>query len=307
MKTNPQAKQPVLKNAGSAADKAERVVVLTLSALKLDPEIQCRADGVNQKTVEHYEKRMKAGDDFPALDAVQTAKDYLLADGFQRHAAALLAGFTSFKVRIHPGTRRDAVELAITKNLPHGRQFSSKDKRRVVEQALKYFTGRSDGTIAELCHVSQSYVSRIHRQLRTVLSCEGGQARMGRDGKIRKMPLSGTVIRRSSEQKAAPKVSGSNSKFGGVPESRVDKTASKQESQPGLSKDGSPRASVSGVFDELRHLLSVVECELNSRAPVTNISLEQLILNLATAVSLLGNRSATPGEVATLLGFLAKS
>lgn len=301
MKTKTQSENTNLANAevkqvGATMGRMERVVDLPLSALKLDPEIQCREKGVDPKTVERYADRMKAGDLFPELEAVEDGNDNLLADGFQRHAAALLAGFTSFKVRIRPGTRRDAVELAVTINLKHGRQFNPKDNRRAVQQLLKHSPDRSDGAIAEMCYVSQSYVSRIHRQLRTVLSCEGGKARIGRDGRKRKPPQKNTPINESTQQshvkdEVAPATAGSTHGY----------VASEQD-QPQTQS-----ATVSGSAASVEHrLLSFVERELLALSPGQAVSsLAKPLLHLSMACNMIGNRQAGPGELAWLFESLA--
>jgi hypothetical protein len=259
---------PEAKPAGATTDPRIRVVVLPLSALKLDPTIQCRANGVNQGTVKRYAERMKAGDKFPPLEAVQDGNVMLLADGWHRYEAALLAGFKSFEVRIRPGTRGDAVELAIRLNLPHGRPLAGQDTRRRVELALHELRDRSDGYIADLCKVTQSYVSRIHRRLRPVLSCS--EKRRGLDGKVRKLP---------------------------------QKTAGSPSTPPAMA-DGASSSSIAStgatVLEDDQSLISFVEQARN-----TNPGLAQLLLDLSAASSMIGNRPALPGELAGLLRRIA--
>ncbi|HEV7927030.1 MAG TPA: hypothetical protein VGR14_16860 [Verrucomicrobiae bacterium] len=159
-------------------------IILPLSDIKVDTSIQCRVS-INRKTVDDYAACMKNGDIFPPVDAFIVEGSNLLADGFQRIDAARQAGFQSISVRIRQGTRKDAVKFAIAANRAHGVRLSNKDKRRSVQLSFDELEDLSDGAIAQLVGVSQPFVSKLHRQLKTVLS---SSARTGRDGKKRGLP-----------------------------------------------------------------------------------------------------------------------
>lgn len=283
-----------------ADNNSEQTVVLPLSALKLDPEIQCRMNGVSQRIVQLYSDRMKAGDDLGPLDVVEVGTELLVADGFHRHAAAMLAGLESFRIRIRRGTRSDAIELAIRRNLPHGRQFAPKDRRRMVEQALKYCGEKSDGAIAEMCQVSQSYVSRIHRQLRTLLSSEGPQATIGRDGKKRRPPQKRASIGPSGQQFCFPEK--------GARVSVPKQTRGARAAPQGAPTPTNPvPVNNSPCSDTDQRLLRLVERELFALPPGSDVSLiAQCLLDLSMACNLMGNRRPSPGELERVFGWLAE-
>jgi hypothetical protein len=65
------------------------------------------------------------------------------------------------------------------------------DKRRSVEVALSEFGNLSDREIGKICAVSNVFVSGLRNQLLTVNSSP--VARLGADGKIRKMPAKQAV------------------------------------------------------------------------------------------------------------------
>jgi ParB-like chromosome segregation protein Spo0J len=158
-------------------------IVLPLSEIKVDASIQCRAS-INRTVVSEYAQRIKAGDIFPPLDLFDIDGEKCPVDGFHRIEAAKEAGRESISVRIHQGTRKDAVRYAIAANRAHGLRFSNKDKHKAVELALQELPDKSDGAIAEMVGVSQPFVSKLSRELKTVLGSAGGP-KVGRDGRKR--------------------------------------------------------------------------------------------------------------------------
>jgi len=157
---------------------------LRLSEIVLDSDLQSRAE-VNMATVGEYTERMQAGDKFPPIDVFAIDGVYHLAGGVHRHLAAQKAGLDSFQVKVHQGTRTDAVKFAIKDNCAHGLPRTNKDKRRTIQLAIVELSDLSDHVIAEICKVSQPFVSALRRELKTEFSCA---KRTGRDGKQRKMP-----------------------------------------------------------------------------------------------------------------------
>jgi uncharacterized ParB-like nuclease family protein len=157
-------------------------VSLKLDLLTLDPSIQSRI-GVNEAQVEIYMERMLAGDVFPPLVVFNIDGHLLVADGCHRYRAACKAGFANFQVEVRHGTRTDAIKHALQANTSHGLPRTNADKNRGVRMALSEFPGLSDGALADLVRVSQAFVSKIRRELKTVLS---SGKRTGRNGKIYK-------------------------------------------------------------------------------------------------------------------------
>jgi len=67
----------------------------------------------------------------------------------------------------------------------HGLRRTNADKRRAVEIALREFPNLSSAELARVCAVSHTLVDKVRPQPATVA---GSEARLGADGKIRKMP-----------------------------------------------------------------------------------------------------------------------
>jgi hypothetical protein len=218
--------------SGEPTPKAN-VVALPLAAIKADPDIQSRA-GLKKKTVDAYAERMKAGDKFPPLDVFDVDGVLLLADGFHRQSAAQLAGRESVEVVVHGGSRRDAIKFGIEANLCNGLAFTNKDKHHYVRLMLREFSALSDGAVAAICKVSQPFVSKVRRQLKTVL---GSQKRIGRDGKKRKLPR-----QCASAKKERPKIETANLK-GNSPASAAKQNVDEEDHQktrrPAASKPAS--------------------------------------------------------------------
>src|SRR5579862_9238098 len=146
---------------GGIRNEGRHSVILNnrrLSEIVLDSGLQSRAK-VNMATVGEYTERMKAGDKFPPIDVFDVNGVYLLAGGVHRLLAAQKAGLDSFQVQVHHGSRADAVKFAIEDNCAHGLPRTNKDKRRAVQLAITDLSGLSDHVIAEICKVSQPFVS----------------------------------------------------------------------------------------------------------------------------------------------------
>jgi len=176
----PPGEQPRPEEAQSQSEAVE----LPLSEITPDAGLQCRAS-LNRRTVAEYAECVTAGDTFPPVTVFDIDDDYLLADGFHRVAAAKQAKRETIAVAIKQGNRRGALKFAILANTAHGLRFSNADKKRVVELALTEFPTLSAGLVADMCRVSQPFVSRVRRKLKPVL---GSTTTTGKDGKNRKPP-----------------------------------------------------------------------------------------------------------------------
>jgi hypothetical protein len=94
---------------------------------------------------------------------------------------------------VRQGGRKDALRFALGANHKHGLRRTNGDKRRAVEMAVAEFGNLSDGLLAEMCGVSQPFVSNIRHQLITVMS---SKPRLGRDGKLRGKAPAGVSAQR---------------------------------------------------------------------------------------------------------------
>ena len=173
--------------------------VLDLESLRLDGGTQPR-ERLDDETLEEYVTRMQAGEDaqrrtrvldpdgqpWPSLVVFQDGDTYWLADGFHRAEAAQRAGITQFQARVHRGTQRDAIKHSLGVNATHGKRRTNEDKRRAVERALldEEWSLFSDNKIAQMCKVSQPFVSKQRKVLAESGEIEQSTTRVGRDGEI---------------------------------------------------------------------------------------------------------------------------
>lgn len=90
---------------------------------------------------------------------------YFLADGFHRFEAARQSDFKDIECEIITGDERAAFKHALGCNSEHGLRRTNADKRRTVGLAFadKELSQYSDNRIAQLCAVSQDFVSNLRK------------------------------------------------------------------------------------------------------------------------------------------------
>lgn len=125
---------------------------------------------------------------FPPIVVFHDGQTHWLADGFHRVTAARRMLLTAVPADIRQGTRRDAVLYAAGANADHGLQRTNKDKERAVKHLLQdeEWGKWSTTKIADVCHVSKSFVSELRRSLfganseeyRTYVDKHGNVSRM---------------------------------------------------------------------------------------------------------------------------------
>ena len=152
---------------------------LALDDLILDPNLNLR-DRLDEFTVERY---AEAWQRLPPVTVYEVEGRWLLADGFHRHAAAVLLGKASIRAEVREGTFPDALDFVSSVNLFHGLPLTRAERRRAVEVKLRLHHDWSDRRMAEELAVSRELVAKTRRGL-----IEGGQipnnpGRVGADGK----------------------------------------------------------------------------------------------------------------------------
>jgi len=174
---------------------------LKLKDIRIDRGTQTRV-GINEETVADYAEAMTEGAKFPAVVVFMDGSEYYLADGFHRVLAATRNGWREIDADVRAGTREDAIEHSLGANTVHGLRRTNADKRRCVEIALKEFAGMSDRAIAEMCGVSNNFVSEIRKEQ---MSSDDNSTRTGKDGKT--YPASRTVkdVFKEAEQETKEK------------------------------------------------------------------------------------------------------
>lgn len=143
---------------------------------------------IDAEAVSDYADAMTDGVKFPPVVVFHDGSEYILADGFHRVMAASRNGFKDILAEIHKGTKADALKYALGANAAHGIKRTNADKRRSVELALAEWPKLSDRQIAEICAVSNNFVSEQRKSQLSSDDSSEPQTRIGRDGKERKMP-----------------------------------------------------------------------------------------------------------------------
>lgn len=173
-----------------------QTVLMATEDIVADDLFQMRAE-MSQEAVEEYAQAMRDGAVFDPLDVFNTGGSLFVVDGFHRLAAAKLARMDEVRVRLHQGSRRDALIFALKANTgPRALRRTNADKRKAVMRALddQEFRAMSDRAIAEICGVGRDMVGYLRSQLS---ESDSSTRRVGMDGKERK----------STRAKPAPVVS----------------------------------------------------------------------------------------------------
>jgi ParB-like chromosome segregation protein Spo0J len=153
---------------------------IPLDDLVLDPNLNLR-DRLDDFTVERY---ADSWDRLPPITVFEVEGRLLLADGFHRHAAAVMLGKRSIKAEIREGTFTDALDYVSSVNLFHGLPLTRAERRRAVEIKLKLHHDWSDRRMAEELAVSRELVAKIRRQLIESRQIPNLPGRVGADGKL---------------------------------------------------------------------------------------------------------------------------
>jgi ParB-like chromosome segregation protein Spo0J len=151
-----------------------------LNDLVLDPNLNLR-DRLDDFTVERY---ADSWDRLPPITVYEIDGKWLVADGFHRHAAAVMLGKRTIAAEIRVGTFTDALDFVSSINLFHGLPLTRSERRRAVEVKLKLHHDWSDRKMAEELGVSRELIAKIRRQLIEGHQIPNLPGRLGADGKL---------------------------------------------------------------------------------------------------------------------------
>ncbi|WP_405540350.1 ParB N-terminal domain-containing protein [Streptomyces sp. NBC_00075] len=128
-------------------------------------------------------------------------------DGMHRLAAAKLRGHETIQVQFFDGDPEEAFVKAVQANSAHGLPLTLADRKAAAHRILRSRTGWSDRRIASLVGLSPKTVGAI----RGPSTEEFPQltARVGRDGRVRRLPASDNVYETSTA--SVPAASGISS------------------------------------------------------------------------------------------------
>jgi hypothetical protein len=153
---------------------------LPLDDLVLDPNLNLR-DRLDDFTVERYADSWVR---LPPITVFEIDGRLVLADGFHRHAAAVMLGKRTISAEVRDGTFMDALDYVASVNLFHGLPLTRTERRRAVEVKLKLHHDWSDRRMAEELAVSRELVAKIRRQLIESHQIPNLPGRVGADGKL---------------------------------------------------------------------------------------------------------------------------
>lgn len=152
---------------------------LAIDQLVLEDDLYLR-DKLDDFTVERY---ADAWDRMPPVTVYQVEGQYLLADGFHRHAAAVMLNKKKIPAEVRKGTMEEALDFVSTINLFHGLPLTRSERRRAVELKLRLHPDWSDRRISEGMGVGRELIAKIRRQLVEAGQVRGDIGRIGSDGK----------------------------------------------------------------------------------------------------------------------------
>ena len=147
--------------------------------LVLDPNLNLR-DRLDDFTVERY---ADAWNRLPPVTVFDIEERWLLADGFHRHAAAVMLGKETMRAEIRLGTINDALDYVSSVNLFHGLPLSRPERRRAVEIKLRLHHEWSDRRLAEELSIGRELISKIRKTLVEAGQLPALASRLGSDGK----------------------------------------------------------------------------------------------------------------------------
>jgi ParB-like chromosome segregation protein Spo0J len=151
-----------------------------LDDLVLDQSLNLR-DRLDDFTVERYADSWER---LPPITVYDVEGKLLVADGFHRHAAAVMLGKRTIPAEIVVGTMTEALDFVASVNLFHGLPLTRAERRRAVEVKLKLHHDWSDRRMAEELAVSRELVAKIRRQLIESRQIPNLPGRVGSDGKL---------------------------------------------------------------------------------------------------------------------------
>ncbi len=153
---------------------------IPLDDLVLDQNLNLR-DRLDDFTVERYADSWER---LPPITVYNVDERLLVADGFHRHAAAVMLGKRTIRAEIIDGTFTDALDFVSSVNLFHGLPLTRSERRRAVEVKLKLHHDWSDRRMAEELAVSRELVAKIRRQLIEAHKIPNLPGSVGADGKL---------------------------------------------------------------------------------------------------------------------------
>ena len=161
------------KTSPVPAVRVPHPVKSTIQAQQLDLRV-LRKDGATQHrlhqdpdTVAEYADLMREGVEFPPIVVWYDGTAYWLTDGFQRVAAAELAGKKTIHAQVRNGTLSDARWDSYRANATHGVRRTAAELRNIVQSALQHPNASrlSNVQLATHLHIPEATLRRWRHEL----------------------------------------------------------------------------------------------------------------------------------------------
>jgi hypothetical protein len=152
---------------------------LPIDEIVLDPSLNLR-DRLDDFTVERY---ADAWTRLPPVTIYEIDGQWLLADGFHRHAAAVMLGRQSIPAEVRFGTHAEALDFVSSVNLFHGLPLTRAERRRAVEVKLRLHPEWSDRRLSEELAIGRELIGKIRKMLEEAGQIPSAVSRVGSDGK----------------------------------------------------------------------------------------------------------------------------
>ena len=159
--------------------------MIPLKEIKKRKDLQVRLNGVNQEVVDQYVIAIEEGEEFPPLVVYWVNGEYVLVDGYHRHAAYQKAGAETVKVVVNEGTFTEALDYArFEANRKNGQRLTRADLWALLDAVLAdpRHSSKSDQVLARLCYCSAPAVAAARRRTGVVVT-----ERVGADGVVRQV------------------------------------------------------------------------------------------------------------------------
>ncbi len=140
---------------------------LSLDSLTIDPRLQTRVGGINERVAQEYADSIQQGEILPPVTVFDDGECLMLAAGFHRVHARRLLGLSDVEAFVRRGSFKEALLFGLQDNARHGLRRTDEDKRHAVELVLLDPEWRqwSTNAIAQRLNLSWGFVDRVRGEL----------------------------------------------------------------------------------------------------------------------------------------------
>lgn len=233
---------------------------IKLSDIVIDAGTQQR-EKINDEIVAEYSEAMKCGFKLPPITTFFNGAQYFLVDGFHRYWASKLLEITDVDSEIHEGTKREAILYSAGVNGAHGIRPTNADKRKAVLILLndEEWANWSDNQIAKHCKVTQPFVSKIRKEVITVITHTQSNGNENEMATVATSALE-PALNRDDDKKLSTGNEENNEEFKDLESARNE-----------LYSDVDPQEEIAKAHKEIDQLNSIIESDDKLAAAMAEI------------------------------------